>query len=154
MVFILYQSSLKITYASNFIIIITLCSNSLILLFLVTNALHWSLSPEWICGIYIIFYSLLKRFSVFTVFHTRMNHRDVWINSDSESIPIQFSIFCEFWVESETEEAEVNWVWIESSMCWIESELNLSIVKSKWIESELHCQESWPKQIKITSSKI
>ena len=80
--------------------------------------------------------------------------RDVWINSDSESIPIQFSIFCEFWVESITEEAEVNWVWIESSMCWIESESNLSIVKSKWIESELHCQESWPKQIKFTSSKI
>ena len=49
-----------------------------------------------------------------------MGHiRDVWINSDSESIPIQFSIFCEFWVESETEEAEVNWVWIESRMCWI-----------------------------------
>ena len=80
--------------------------------------------------------------------------RDVRINSDSESIPIQFGIFCEFWVESITEEAEVNWVWIESSMCWIESESNLSFVKSKWIESELNCQESWPKQIKITSSKI
>ena len=73
--------------------------------------------------------------------------RDVWINSDSESIPIQFSIFCEFWVESNTEEAEVNWVWTRS-------ESNPSIVKSKWIESELHCQESRPKQIKITSSKI
>ena len=64
-------------------------------------------------------------------------HRDVWINSDSESIPIQFSIFCEFWVEPKTGEAEVNWLWIESGLCWIESELNLSNVKSKRIESEL-----------------
>ena len=52
----------------------------------------------------------------------------------------------------------MNWVWIESGLCWIESELNLSIVKCQWIESELnpglHCQESWAKQIKFTSSEI
>ena len=42
--------------------------------------------------------------------------RDVKIDSDLELhvIPIQFSVFCEFWVESETGEAEVNLVWIES----------------------------------------
>ena len=84
--------------------------------------------------------------------------RDVIIDSDSELIPIQLSLFCEFWVELKTGEAYLNWVWIESGLCWIESELNLSTVKSKWIESELnpglHGQESWAKQIKFTSSEI
>ena len=87
-----------------------------------------------------------------------MNSSDVIINSDSESIAIQFTLFCEFWVELKTGEAYLHWVWIESGLYWIEYELNLNTVKSKWIESELgpglHCQESWPKQIKFTSSEI
>ena len=51
-----------------------------------------------------------------------------------ESIPIQFTIFTEFWIESILRICTLNWIWIELQMLRIESELNL--LPSPLVESE------------------